>query len=336
MNQEQHIEATPSIESSDYKRGGLQKNVYSSHETTTWNCPLCGHHDDTVIKYERGTLGVVECRHCSLIRINPRLINPDAIYHGQEKDYNEEFRLIVSGKQSHHRDKNYREDLNTIRKYKPRGEFLDIGTNVGSFLRLARDQQWNLTGIEPSQSLNKLAREWWGLNIINNFLEKANLPEKYFDIVTMTDVFEHIINPDEVLQAILKIIKKDGVLFIKVPNGKFNVYKHAIRKKFLGRENADDFDSYEHVCHYSDITLRKMIEKNGYKVIETKIALPVQLPVWHKYVGQYYQYPSPFFLDWKTYLGRSTLYHLSKIERLILGGQIGHLAPNIICIARPN
>ncbi|MBF0361069.1 MAG: class I SAM-dependent methyltransferase [Oligoflexia bacterium] len=332
-----------------YKRGGLQKDTYHMSDTSTWSCPLCkdessSKHHDQLLKTERGALGVVKCKKCSLIRINPRLTNPDAVYHGKEKDYLEEFRLIIDGKKEHHRDRNYLEDLNTIAKYKPDqnpAEFLDIGTNTGSFLRLARNRKWNLTGVEPSKSLSNLAQEWWGLNIINSFLEDAKLPTLHYDIVTMTDVFEHIVNPNELLQEVHRIMKKDGILFIKVPNGKYNVFKYNVRKKLLGRggsgsdATSDDFDAYEHVCHYTDKTLTKMLRKNNFKILETKIALPVQIPMWHKYVGQYYQYKQPFFLDWKGQIGRTSLYHASKIERLIRGGSIGHLAPNIICIARP-
>ncbi|MBF0300842.1 MAG: class I SAM-dependent methyltransferase [Oligoflexia bacterium] len=343
MNDNETINISQNIEQPfQYKRGGLQKNNYLLDETTEWPCPLCNPNSqhpnqDKHLKTERGVLGVVKCKKCSLIRINPRLTNPDAVYHGKEKDYFEEFKLIIEGKKEHHRDRNYLEDLNTISKYKPgHAEFLDIGTNTGSFLRLARNRKWNLTGIEPSKSLSNLAKEWWGLNIINSFLENAELPTNHYDIVTMTDVFEHIVNPNELLQKVSSIIKKDGILFIKVPNGKFNLFKHVVRKKVLGREGTNDYDAYEHVCHYSDTTLKQILKKNNFNVLECKIALPVQIPMWHEHVGQYYQYKAPFFLDWKGSLGRSALYHLSKIERIMCCGRIGHLAPNIICIARPS
>ncbi len=103
----------------------------------------------------------------------------------------------------------------------------------------------------------------------------------------------------------------------------------------LGRlKSMDIFDSYEHVIHYSQETLKKMLDKNGFMVIKTRIGRPVQIPVWHKYVGYYYQYPSPWVLDYKRQTGRSLLYFLSRLEFYLRGKNIGSLAPNIIVLAK--
>ena len=103
----------------------------------------------------------------------------------------------------------------------------------------------------------------------------------------------------------------------------------------LGKlKNYDIFDSYEHVVHYSDKTLRKMLEKHGFKMASIKIGRPIQIPVWHKYTGYYYQYPSPWHLEYKKYIGRYLLYLLSKIEFYLSGKRIGYFAPNIIAIAK--
>ncbi|MBL7197989.1 MAG: hypothetical protein ISS47_07805 [Candidatus Omnitrophica bacterium] len=77
-----------------------------------------------------------------------------------------------------------------------------------------------------------------------------------------------------------------------------------------------------------------MLKKYGFEVIKTKIGSPIQLPAWHKYVGSYYQYPSPWRLDYQRQTARNLLYLLSKIEFYLTGKHIGYLAPNIIAIVR--
>jgi hypothetical protein len=57
-------------------------------------------------------------------------------------------------------------------------------------------------------------------------------------------------------------------------------------------------------------------------------------PVGHEYVGQYYQDPSPWILDWKRHLGRSAAYWRGCIERVARPGSIGYLAPNLVAVAR--
>ena len=319
----------------DYERGGRQKDIYDESEVVSVPCPFCYSNKYKEIYKERGVLGIVQCGDCNLIYVNPRLKNPEEVYHGDAEKYFKEAKLIFEGKAAHHRDPNYLEDLKLIHQYKPTGNFLDVGTNMGFFLRNAkRWNGWNLYGVEPSPSLSDMARKYFGLNVKTAFLEEAGFESEFFDVVTMTDVFEHIANPDKILNEVRRIIKPDGILFIKVPNGLFNLFKFKMAK-WMGRlKDYDIFDSYEHVVHYSHKTLNKMLVKYGFKVIKVKIGRPIQLPVWHKYVGHFYQYPSPWCLDYKRQTGRSLLYFLSKAEFYLRGKKIGYLAPNIIAIAK--
>jgi len=80
--------------------------------------------------------------------------------------------------------------------------------------------------------------------------------------------------------------------------------------------------------------LRKMLEECGFKACKTLIGRPIQLPAWHKYVGYYYQYPSPWFLDWKNYTMRNLFYWISKVEKILRFGNIGYFAPNIIIVVK--
>jgi len=320
----------------DYKRGGKQKEIYTELEVEYVVCPLCNKTKYKEIYRERGVLGIVRCENCDLIYVNPRLKNPEMTYWGDVDNYLEEARLIFEGKAKHHRDKNYIDDLKLIYKYKPGGNFLDIGTNMGFFLRKARGWKWNLYGVEPSVALSDIARKYFGLNVKTAFLEEAHFPNEFFDVVTMTDVFEHLSQPGRVLAEVYRILKADGILFIKVPNGLFNLFKFYSAKMTGHIKNYDIFDSYEHIVHYSSKTLRLMLNKSGFKVIKVYIGKPIQLPVWHKYVGQYYQYPSPWLLDFKRQFARIAFYILSLIEYRMRLNKIGYLAPNIIAIATKN
>jgi 2-polyprenyl-3-methyl-5-hydroxy-6-metoxy-1,4-benzoquinol methylase len=318
----------------DYVRGGTQKDKYTSEDVMYWPCPLCGSEEESFIKTERDVLRIVSCKKCDLVRVNPRLHNPEDVYNGQVEAYREEFRMILNGRAAHHRDWNYRRDIELIRSLKPAGNWLDVGTNVGSFLRLARGQGWNLQGVEPSTKLANLAREWWGLEIHNCFLEKADLPAAHFDIITLTDVFEHVVNPREMLAAVKRLLKPDGILFIKVPNGKYNWMKFKARR-LLGRPSDNDYDAYEHVCHYTQATLEKIMAECGFNPLSIFVETHVQVPAWHKVTGRYYQHVTPWTLDWKAQSARTLCYHAAKVESLLRFGGVGYFAPNIGCIASP-
>lgn len=320
----------------DYEKGGAQKDIYDKSEVINVSCPLCGSDKYKEIYKERGSLGIVRCRDCNLIYVNPRLADPEKIYWGDAEKYFQEARLIFEKKMPHYRDKNYMEDLKLIHRYKPSGNFLDIGTNMGFFLRKAKDKKWELFGVEPSSSLSDLARKYFGLNVKTDFVQNAGFESNFFDVITMTDVFEHITDPAKILSEIKRILKPDGILFIKVPNGLFNLFKFRLAKLTGRLKDYDIFDSYEHVVHYSGSSLKKMLEKHGFSIVNKDVGIPIQLPVWHNYVGFYYQYPSPWCLDYKKQTARTLLYYLSKIEFYLTGRHVGYLAPNIIVIARKN
>lgn len=317
------------------ERGYPDQRQYTKEEVESVACPFCGSTDCQVIAIERSVLGIVRCKACGLIYVNPRLKSPEKIYWGDGSGYYEEARLIFSGIRPHHRDRNYLEDLRLIKKFKPKGNFLDIGTNAGFFLRLARQNSaWNIYGVEPSPSLSGLARKYFNLNVKNAFLEEADFQEHFFDIVTMTDVFEHIPEPGKVLEKVRGIIKDDGILFIKVPNGLFNLTKLLLARLTNKVNLYDIFDSYEHLVHYSHDTLTKTLEKHGFRVIHKSIGRPIHTPVWMKYVGRYYQYPTPWGLDYKNHILRNIFYFTGLIEYFLKGFKAGYFAPNIIVVAK--
>jgi len=317
----------------DYERGGKQKNFYKEEEVKGRTCPLCSGVSYEKIYKERGAIGIVKCKGCGLVYTNPMVKEPEKNYWGDEKKYFEEARLIFEGKGKSHRDVNYIDDLKMIERFKPTGDFLDIGTNMGMFLRHTRGKRWNVTGIEPSPALSQMARKYFDLNIKTCYLNEAGFQDESFDIVTMTDVFEHIAEPKKMLGDIKKVLKKDGILFIKVPNGRYNLLKLGLAKMTGRLKDYDIFDSYEHLMHFNHGILKKMLEGRGFKIKKIYIGRPIQLPAWHKYVGHYYQYPSPWILDWKNYTLRSLFYWISKVERVLRLGNIGYFAPNIVVIA---
>lgn len=322
-------------ESLDYLRGGTQKDVYSPEEVVVVPCPLCGSERRTQLYTEHGAIGISQCGECGLIYTCPRFKAPEQIYWGDGKAYEQEARLIYEGKAAHHRDPNYLEEVALIARHQPTGRFLDVGCSLGMLLRHVRSKGWDAVGVEPSPSLWKLATERLKLRAYNCFLHQLPADEEgSFNVIALSDVFEHIAEPRPFLGEVARFLAKDGLVYIKVPNGRWNLFKQRLLK-LLGRAPRQGvWDSYEHVVHYTDRTLARMLEQAGFEPFHMTIGKPVQVPVWERYVGHYYLYPSPWFLDWKRHLGRSVCYWLSWVERLARGGSIGYLAPNIVVLAR--
>ena len=99
-------------------------------------------------------------------------------------------------------------------------------------------------------------------------------------------------------------------------------------------KDIDIFDSYEHVIHYTLSSFIKMASANGFKIVKTIAPKPINTPVWHKFVGQYYQYPSPWILDWKKVFLRKIFHMIGRIE-ILIGSQI-NFQPDLMVILKKN
>jgi len=306
------------LSTEDYIHGGLQKDVYGPDDVEACKCPLCDENvPSTEVYRERGSLAIVKCTRCDLFYVNPRAKASSENYHGDADVYFEEARLIFAGKKPHHRDKNYEWEIRELKKLVPSGRLLDIGTNMGFFLRKCVEAGYQAEGVEPSPSLSKIAREQFGLKITNGYFEKSGFAPKSFDAITMVDVFEHVNNPIELLSSAHEVLADDGVLCIKVPNGNYNLLKQRIAERTKRAAQHDIWDSYEHIVHYTPETMAKMAAKGGFRVEKLLLPIPIHAPVWANLVGHYYQYSSPFWMDWKRVTLRHLFHTAGKVEHAL-------------------
>jgi len=188
--------------------------------------------------------------------------------------------------------------------------------------------------LEPSPSLAELARKH-GFPVWNCFIHEVPESENAsFDVVALSDVFEHIAEPRSFLPHAARLLKPDGILYVKVPNARWSILKQRILT-FLGRyPKRGLWDAYEHVVHYTDQTLKTTLHRCRFSVLAISTEAPIQTPNWHEHVGHYFQYPTPWFMDIRLKAMRTVAYRLSGAERLARLGSLGYLAQNIIAIAR--
>ena len=134
------------------------------------------------------------------------------------------------------------------------GRVLDIGASTGAFLSIFKEEGWEVLGVDPSRS------SVGNIKIIHKYFEKTNLPENYFDLVILNHTLEHMDNPLLVLKKVHKILKKNGVLFVDVPNA------GGLGAKILGRYWPYRLPK-EHKHQFTGESLSKIFGKAGFKVI---------------------------------------------------------------------
>jgi 2-polyprenyl-3-methyl-5-hydroxy-6-metoxy-1,4-benzoquinol methylase len=97
------------------------------------------------------------------------------------------------------------------------GKLYDVGAASGFFMKKAREYGWDVSGNDISAAGVKFAKENFQLAIDHEFFEDVGLESSTYDAVVMWNTLEHTHNPSHTVFEAKRILKKGGLLFIKVP-----------------------------------------------------------------------------------------------------------------------
>ena len=186
-----------------------------------------------------------EINECKLCKILFQKIIFNKKYH--KKLYENYVKEEVSKrKKINFNTKNFQTYLNELKsieyslKKKPREiKILEIGAGWGYWALFARSYNFNVETIEVSPTRQNFIKK-------NNLISYQNLKKvfkKKFDVIYMDQTFEHLESPHYTLKIINKILKKEGLLIIKVPSGLFSKYKLSNNYCFKN----DEFIPFEHI-----------------------------------------------------------------------------------------
>ena len=172
-----------------------------------------------------------------------------------------------------------------------------------------------LSVIEPSPAAD-LAREYFGLNVERGHLEELKFPPDSFDIVTLIDVVEHLDDPVHLLSEVRRVLKPDGLVFIKTPNARYNLFKLRLIREVFGCQRVEIFDAKEHVVHYTRETLDWVLSRVGLEISYDFVPRPIQDGA-----------------TWKCLL-RTVAYGLARLQHARSRGYFGPLATDLAVVAR--
>jgi 2-polyprenyl-3-methyl-5-hydroxy-6-metoxy-1,4-benzoquinol methylase len=130
-------------------------------------------------------------------------------------------------------------------------KFLDFGCSNGAMLYpMIGQKKIQLYGTDIKNILDKKiikSKNFKGFLNLNRILSY----KKKFDIITLIHVFEHFINPFDELIKIKKLLKKNGRIYIQIPNYNENFY---------------DLKIYDHATHWNKLSLNQIFQRAGYKI----------------------------------------------------------------------
>lgn len=97
------------------------------------------------------------------------------------------------------------------------GTVLDIGCGNGAFLGRAKEMGWSVTGCEPDAKAVSTCRAL-GLDVIQGDAFDTRFNEQAFDVVTLSHVIEHVVNPLALIRRVHDLLRPDGVFWMALPN----------------------------------------------------------------------------------------------------------------------
>ena len=150
--------------------------------------------------------------------------------------------------------------LSFLEKVHPsKGMLLDIGAGTGEFLAKAAKKNWKVLGFEPDLLARNIAI---GKGIC--LCEKlSDIKNNSVDVITMWHVLEHVYDYDEQILELKRILKKDGVIIVAVPN--FKSYDANHYKKSWAA-----FDAPRHLWHFSKTSIKKIFGKHQIELVDVR------------------------------------------------------------------
>lgn len=147
-------------------------------------------------------------------------------------------------------------------------QILDIGCGAGTLAFYMADKHNQVLGIDISkQAIKKCKESARILHLPSLSFEIMDFPKetptKRFDLITCTEVLEHLGDDKLAVAQIYKLLKKGGVAIISTPSQHAPLYRLGLTKKFDKQVG--------HVRRYTLADLQAECQTVGFDVIETRL-----------------------------------------------------------------
>ena len=160
--------------------------------------------------------------------------------------------------------------------------FLELGCGEGFLLSSAVAKGWAVTGVDyqsmPVQKFNP--------QVISSVI--AAPPNEYLntlierglktDILVLQNVLEHVLNPEELLCKLQKLLSDEGCLLIQVPNDFSDFQALAHQYERIDRDYW--FLPPQHLNYFNENTLSALASKCGFNIADGITDFPIEMYLW--------------------------------------------------------
>ena len=152
-----------------------------------------------------------------------------------------------------------------------RTKVLDVGAGDGSLVSFLIEKGLDASGVEPSKVGRTIAKKNWNIDLIPG--DVSDIQRKRFDVISLSHVLEHVVDPLAVLEKINHLLEDKGCLSIEVPN--IQSWEATIFKSIYIH-----IDAPRHIHHFNKKSLSIALSKTGFSGVSVSNELSViQFPL---------------------------------------------------------
>lgn len=221
-----------------------------------------------------GRFEVRRCCHCGLEQTAP-VLSPQDLADTYERFYNfqqEDTASYTKRRSQLVRSGAYRAwvrldgDISFVLRPGRGRRLLDVGCNEGRNLRLYERSGFRPEGVETNPLAAARAKERGGVVHVGD-LTSIGTEGGAYDVVVLSNVLEHVIDPSAMLDGVLQRLVPGGEIWISCPNAE------SVGRRLFGRSWINWHPPF-HLMHFSTSTLRSLLEESGFEIIEVKTRTP--------------------------------------------------------------
>jgi len=155
---------------------------------------------------------------------------------------------------------------------------LDVGCGAGDNAFILKQRGYKVTGITISEAEANLARAICDVVLVANIeTDDLSFPEK-FDVIILSHVCEHLVDPIASLNKLARLLKDDGRIVIAVPNMAYYKNRLRILKGDWSRDESGPFDK-THLQFYSFDNIDLIFDNEVFSMISVTPGL-LAIPLW--------------------------------------------------------
>jgi 2-polyprenyl-3-methyl-5-hydroxy-6-metoxy-1,4-benzoquinol methylase len=219
------------------------------------NCPFCGDYSDPLF-LRPDSLPVSQCQRCRCFYVSLRVVN-EALQEFYDRYWSETCPrpltdemaryLVSSAKKRASADHCIRKLTAFVGAWKE-AKVLDVGCGFGEKATMMKHLGASVVGLDISTDAVRFVTEKLGIESYSSAIETWPDNRNFFDIVTMFEFIEHLMDPFRSLEVALDKMTTGGLLAIVTPNGTAGDTKTlAVSKDWIGFRVDLEHMQYLHV-----------------------------------------------------------------------------------------